>query len=225
MFVLPELFSRSSCMKKLFTIFLVTFVTMGVCELCLRFMWHNPYRNESPDMLLKISMNHPNTDYFFSRAILDSGHSRVRLRTDPRSYILPSSQYSDPDATVAFLGGSTTECSYVQEDLRFPALVSQLLAKQSLKVNTLNGAKSGNTLHDSLIILLNRLARDRPDIVVVMHATNDTGVLVRDGDYRSREGSPVSIKDLLKWSLQMTSSNLYWAALVRHAATSSVSCY
>jgi transposase InsO family protein len=40
-------------MKKLFAIFLATFVTMGVCELGLRFMWHNPYRNETPDMLLK----------------------------------------------------------------------------------------------------------------------------------------------------------------------------
>ena len=91
-----------------------------------------------------------------------------------------------------------------------------------MKVNTLNAARSGNTLHDSLNVLLNHVVDDQADIVVLMHASNDIGVLVRDGDYRSRTGHPVSIKDLGKWSLQMASSNLYLAALVRHSATSSI---
>jgi lysophospholipase L1-like esterase len=110
----------------------------------------------------------------------------------------------------------------VQEDVRFPALVSRLLAEQGLKVNTLNAARSGNTLHDSLNVLLNHVVYDRPNIVVLMHASNDTGVLARDGDYWSRTGSPVASKDLGKWFVQMASSDLYVAALVRHSATSSI---
>ena len=200
---------------------LATLVTLGVCELGLRLLWHNPYHRESPDHLLKIRMQHPNTDHIYSRALLDPEKPRVRLHTDARSYILPSFQYHDPDATIAFLGGSTTECSAVQENLRFPALVSRLLAEQGLKVNTLNAGRSGNTLHDSLNILLNHVMDDRPDFVVLMEASNDIGVLVKDGNYRSRTGSPVSSKDLGKWFIQIASSNLYLAALARYNADSS----
>ena len=143
----------------------------------------------------------------------------MRLRTDARSYILPSFQYKDPNATIAFLGGSTTECSAVQEELRFPALVSGLLAQQGLKVNTLNAARSGSTLHDTLNILLNHVIEDRPDIVVVMEASNDIGLLKKVESYQSRMGSPVSILEFAKWSLQLASSKLYLAALVRASAS------
>ena len=217
---MPTVLSKR--MKIAFTVLIATLVTLGVAELGLRLLWHNPYRRESPDHLLKILMQHPNTDYSYSRALLDPENSRVRLRTDARSYILPSFQYGNPDATIAFLGGSTTECSAVQEDVRFPALVSTLLAKQGLKVNTLNAARSGNTLHDSLNILLNHVVEDRPDVVVFMEASNDIGVLNREGHYRSRMGSPVSSKDLAKWFMQMASSDLYLAALVRRSAAATI---
>jgi hypothetical protein len=193
-----------------------------VSELALRLLWHNPYRLEFSDHVIKVRIHHPNTDHIFSRALVDPETPRGRLRTDARSYILPSFQHKEPDATIAFLGGSTTECSAVQEDLRFPALVSKLLDQHGLKVNTLNAAYAGNTLHDSLNVLLNHVVYDRPDIVVVMHASNDIGVLAAHGDYRSRTGQSVSPTDLAKWSLQLASSKLYLAGLLRHSATSSV---
>ena len=97
------------------------------CEFTLRMIWHNPYRDELPDHILKIRMHHPNTDYIFDRSMIDTEVPTVRLRTDNRSYIIPSFQYQHPDATVAFFGGSTTECAAVQEHLRFPAMVSEHL--------------------------------------------------------------------------------------------------
>ena len=109
---------------KSLVLILATFVALAACELILRFVWHNPYHYESPDHLLKPMMHHARTDHRYSRALLDSEKSRVRLRTDSRSYILPSFQYGDPDVTVAFLGGSTTECIAVLEDIRFPAVGS-----------------------------------------------------------------------------------------------------
>jgi hypothetical protein len=204
--------------KKVLVLFLATFVALGVSELCLRFLWHNPFRYESPDHLLKIRMQHPNTDYIY-RSPVNPENPWVRLRTDARSYILPSFQYKDPDATIAFMGGSTTECDVVQEDLRFPAMISSLLAKRGLKVNTLNTARSGNTLHDALNVLLNHVIDDRPDIAVVMEASNDIGVLKKAGSYQSRMGSPVSTIEFAKWSLQIASSELYLAALVRYSAS------
>lgn len=204
---------------KMLAFSLAVLITLVVFELGLRVLWHNPYRHESPDLLLRIRLNHSNIDHIFSRALWDQANTQVRLRTDARSYIRPSFQYSDPDATVAFLGGSTTECLAVQEDLRFPALVSQLLAKQGLKVNTLNAGRSGNTTHDALNILLNHVVDDRPDFVVLMEASNDIGTLARDGDYYGM-GPPVSSTDLGKWFLQIASSRVSLAALARTATLS-----
>jgi hypothetical protein len=192
--------------KKVLALFLATCITLGFSELGLRFLWHNPFRDEVPDHLLKIRIHHPYTDYIFNRSLVTLENPWVRLRTDARSYILPSFQYKDSNATIAFLGGSTTECSAVQEDLRFPALVSQLLAQRGLKVNTLNAARSGNTLHDVLNILLNHVIEDRPDIAVVMEASNDIGILKKDENYQARMGSPVTIREFAKWSLQIASS-------------------
>ena len=122
---------------KILAILIVAVVTVAVVELGLRALWHNPYRNESPDHILKLPLHHPETDHVLNRTALDPQRARVRLRTDARSYILPSFQHSDPDATVAFLGGSTTECVAVAEELRFPALVSQLLIADGLYAGTL----------------------------------------------------------------------------------------
>ncbi|MGE0277592.1 MAG: SGNH/GDSL hydrolase family protein [Nitrospiraceae bacterium] len=206
-------------MRIIITLMLSVLGTLLISELALRLFWHNPYRFESPDHMVKLLVHHPNTDHFFNRALVNPEQPRGRLRTDARSYILPSYQYRDPDVTIAFLGGSTTECSAVLEDLRFPALVSKLLAQRGLKVNTLNAARSGNTVHDSLNVLLNHVSHDRPDIVVLMEASNDVGVLLNHGGYQSRTGHPVRIMDLGKWMMQIASSDLYLAGLLRHGAT------
>ncbi len=204
------------------TILLAMFGSLMISELVLRFVWHNPYRFELPDHVIKLRMHHPNTNQVFSRSLVNPEQPHGQLRTDNRSYIIPSFQYKDPDATIAFLGGSTTECSAVQEDLRFPALASQLLADRDLKVNTLNAARSGNALHDSINVFFNHVVQDRPDIVVLMHASNDIGVLAAQGDYRSRSGMSVTVQDLSKWVLQMVSSRLYLGGLLRQSLTSSV---
>lgn len=205
------------------TIIIAIVATLGVGELALRLCWHNPYRLELPDNLLRLRIHHPNTDQLFSRALIYPDDPAGRLRTDARSYILPSFQYGDPEATIAFLGGSTTECSAVRENLRFPALVSSLLREtHGYRVNTLNPARAGNTLHDSINVFFNHVVQDRPDIVILMHASNDIGVLSADGDYRSRTGTPVTATDLGRWTLQIVSGDLYLAGLLRRALTSSV---
>lgn len=204
------------------TILLAILGSLVISEVVLRFLWHNPYRFELPDHVLNIRMHHPNTNQIFSRNLVNPDQPYGQLRTDNRSYIIPAFQFKDPDATIAFLGGSTTECSAVQEYLRFPALVSKLLADHELKVNTLNVARSGNTLHDSINVFFNHVVQDRPDFAILMHASNDIGVLATEGDYRSRIGKPVTAEDLSKWVLQMISTRLYLGALLRQGLTSSV---
>lgn len=205
----------SQALAKVLVVVLATLVALGAGELVLRIAWHNPYRRETPDHVIKLKKHHPNTDHSFSRELLDGSDERIRLRTDARSYIVPSFQYDDPDLTIAFLGGSTTECLAVREEIRFAALVSTLLSADGRKVNTLNVARSGNNLHDCLNVLLNHVVNDRPDVAVLMEASNDVGYLRHDGNYLRSMGRTASLKDLGVWFVQITSARSSVVGLVR----------
>lgn len=194
----------------------VMITALAFCELGLRLLWDNPFRDELPDHMVKVRTSHPNANAVLYRGLIDKEEPWTTLRTDSRSYVLPSFQFEKPDATIAFLGGSTTLCAAVKEELRFPALVSSLLSEQGLKVNTLNAAYAGNTVHDALNVLLNHVVQDRPDWAVLMHAANDVGVLAKQGDYRSRMGQTVSIGNVGKWLMQMASSHLSLAGRIRN---------
>ena len=112
------------------------------------------------------------------------------LRIDEDGFIMPSRVHKQPDRTVAFLGGSTTECVYVEEDNRFPYLAGRLLEKKTgLKVNSYNAAKSGNDSLHSMNILLNKIIALKPQIVVMMHNINDLSVLLYEGTYWNKHPS------------------------------------
>ena len=215
--VRPSLSFKAKCLALLFGLIFA----LGCAEICLRIAWHNSYAGASPNAIYKLRLQNANRDSVVSRRQIDASVPEVHFRTDDRSYVLPSFQHEKPDATVAFLGGSTTECIAVQEPLRFHAQVSDLLGEKGLKVNTLNGARSGNTLHDSLNILLNHVVLDKPDVVVVMHVTNDIGVLDGDNEYRSRMGQRPSWRDFADWFSQVASSRVYVVAALRHALADS----
>src|SRR3989339_1371163 len=113
------------------------------------------------------------------------------LRVDRQGFIMPAKIHDQPDLTIAFLGGSTTECVYVDEDNRFPYLAGRLLEDQThLKVNSYNGGRSGhNTLH-SLNVLLNKVVNQKPDIVVLMENINNPTILMYDKTYWNDQPSP-----------------------------------
>jgi lysophospholipase L1-like esterase len=106
------------------------------------------------------------------------------LRVDRQGFIMPSKVHDHPDLTIAFLGGSTTECTYVDEDNRFPYLAGRLIEQQTgLKVNSYNAGRSGaNTLH-CLNILMNKVVSLNPDIVVLMENINDLAILMYEKTY------------------------------------------
>lgn len=106
------------------------------------------------------------------------------FRADGDGYLMPSQVHQKPDLTVVFLGGSTTECMYMQEEERFPYLVGRMLERDlGLKVNTLNGGTAGNhTLHSVLALQAKVLPR-RPQAVVLMECVNDLNFLMTVGGY------------------------------------------
>jgi lysophospholipase L1-like esterase len=106
------------------------------------------------------------------------------LRIDRQGFIMPSRVHEHPDVTIVFLGGSTTECVYVDENLRFPFLAGRLIEEQThLKANSYNAGKSGNNTLHSLDVLLNKVVNLHPDIVVMMHNINDLAILMYDKTY------------------------------------------
>jgi lysophospholipase L1-like esterase len=205
--------------KKVLLAVVSTLAVLLLAELALRIFWNNPYSGTGTDHVLKLRHHHPGIDQRINREQIDPEIPVVRLRTNNRGYIEPAVRFEQPDFTIVFMGGSTTECLAVQEDLRFPVLVSKMLEAKGLKVNCLNFARSGGTLHDSINVLLNHVIHDRPDVVVLMHATNDIGILKRDKDYRSRQGSPVSASQMAKYFLQSLSSSSSLFGMLRQAAT------
>ena len=120
------------------------------------------------------------------------------LRVDRQGFIMPSKVHDHPDLTIAFLGGSTTECTYVDEDNRFPYLVGRLLEGETgLKVNSYNAGRSGNNTLHCLNILLNKVVNLKPDVVVLMENINDLAILMYEKTYWNTNPSRSPIQERL----------------------------
>lgn len=117
--------------------------------------------------------------------IVDSLEEKAYVfRTDEHGFVMPTKVYDDPDLSIFFLGGSTTECTLVDEDSRFPYRAGVLLSQRlKAKINAYNGGVRGNNSLHSLNILLNKVVPLDPDIVVLMHNINDLNTLLLAGTY------------------------------------------
>jgi lysophospholipase L1-like esterase len=190
---------------------------VALAEGLLRLLWTNPYAGEEADRVVHLWLPHVHMDRVIDRSLIFPDSPEARLRTDHRGYTMPSFRHEDPDLTIAFLGGSTTANTVVSEDLRFHVVAADALERDGLRVNALNAARPAGTLHDSLNVLLNHLVFDAPDIVVLMHATNDVGILSRPAGYRARGPFAVSTASLGYWAAQLLSSHSHLGALARRA--------
>jgi lysophospholipase L1-like esterase len=178
-------------------------VALLLGECAMRVARPNPYRHERPDWMTWVRLQHAGKDLPVDRSAIDPNSPTVYLRADARGYLEPSRRFERPDATIAFLGGSTTECAALAEDERWPARVSAGLEARGLRVNALNAGVSGNTTHDAVNVLLNHVVYDRPDVAVLMEAVNDFGLR----DYRAREAEPMTASLPARWALQSLSSH------------------
>ena len=121
---------------------------------------------------------------FPDKKITNLEYKEYVLRTNQDGIVEPAFVNENPDIQIFFLGGSTTECEYVDEELRFPYLAGRILQeKTGLKINSDNAAKSGNNSLHSIDILLNKLLPYKPDMVVMMHNVNDLSTLFYEGSY------------------------------------------
>lgn len=103
------------------------------------------------------------------------------LRTDSNGFILP--EETGKKHTLCFVGGSTTQCHYVQETNRFPYLVGRLLNDRGMSFTTKNAGYSGNNTMHSVNNLINKILPQKPDVVVLMEAINDLSILIWEESY------------------------------------------
>lgn len=128
-------------------------------------------------LLLPFPRNHlPYTDNVFTQ--------RYRLDIDKNGFIAPSQKYDHPDKVIVFLGGSTTECMFVDQDHRFPYLVGKILEEETgKKINSYNGGMSGNNTLHAIDLLINKVIPLHPQMVVFMENINDLSTLLYEGTY------------------------------------------
>ena len=106
------------------------------------------------------------------------------LNVDSDGFIRPSRKYAQPDLSLFFLGGSTTECMFVDEENRFPFVVGVILEQETgKKINSYNGGMSGINTLNCIDILVNKVLPLKPRVVVFMENINDLSTLLYEGTY------------------------------------------
>jgi hypothetical protein len=126
-------------------------------------------------------------------------YKEYTLRIDKNGFIIPSERYAHPDLSLVFLGGSTTTCQFVGENLRFPCLTGLLLEKKlGIKINSYNASRVGNNSLHSIDILINKIIPINPQIIVMMHNVNDLTILLYEKTYWNNHFSRSPIIDINK---------------------------
>jgi hypothetical protein len=139
------------------------------------------------------------------------------FRTDENGFIYPSKIHDHPDITIVFIGGSTTECRFMEEQDRFPFLAGRLIERKTgKKCNAYNQGVSGNSTMHSNDLLLNKIIPMKPDIAVLMEDINDVITLMYEGTYWNDNPSrslivanPETLRSLFKNLKNLLIPNLY----------------
>ena len=146
-------------------------------------------------MLLAFPRNHlPYTDNVFTK--------KYRVEIDNNGFIAPSRKYDRPDKVIVFLGGSTTECMFVDQDQRFPYVTGQILERETgAKINSYNGGMSGSNTLNAIDILINKVIPLKPDVVVFMENINDLSTLLYEKTYwhKGKARSPLETLKKRQW--------------------------
>lgn len=141
------------------------------------------------------------------------------IETNNSGFIIGPRQDRSRKCDILFFGGSTTECAFVDDSLRFPYLVGK-----KLDYVTGNAGYGGNHSFHSLINFLGKGLTEKPEIVVWMHNINDLVLLTKTGSYfeapsnrnvlneRTKESLPkfsIRVKKMLVSIVDAAIPNLY----------------
>jgi len=168
-------------MKNKKSYMLIGFLIICLVEIVLRLIWINPYL-ERKKILTKepswITLHIP-YDFILNVKGLYKEGSYVKFRIVlPRRFIHSPCKFQKGE--IAFFGGSTTECQYVDEGKRYPDITGK-----NLMLTPINWGISGTNIFNSYLnlkFLLEEGLLGSPKIVVLMHGVNDLATLTRTGN-------------------------------------------
>lgn len=144
------------------------------------FLWVIPV--EDPHEILKLSNVHkyipsqftPNTEYqFTSNEGLPGIDSMMTFSTN--NYGFRGQDIISPKGKdkyrIFLVGGSTTECLFIDDRKSNDAVLEHLLT--DLNAEVFNAGKSGDITVDHIVMLTNRIVHLEPDLIVVFAGIND----------------------------------------------------
>ena len=121
---------------------------------------------------------------------------KTLFRTSDDGDILPRGGKDDAQTKIFFLGGSTTESHWMDEEKRWPFLVGNELNKRGLDIQSFNYGSGGQNLNHSLQKVVSFILKEQPDYIVLNHASNDIGKYF-NGGYYARESSLHDTYDII----------------------------
>jgi hypothetical protein len=117
-------------------------------------------------------------------------YKEYTAKLDSSAFIQSETLLPDAKTNIVFIGGSTTECFFVDDTLRFPSLVGKMLQMKGHSVNTFNSGVAGNHSMHSINILINKVIHNNFQVAVLMHNINDLVHLSYNGSYYEEKNSP-----------------------------------
>lgn len=108
---------------------------------------------------------------------------------------------------IFMVGGSTTECLYLDDTLAITAQLESYLQSRfpdSMIVKVYNAGKSGDRTYDHIAMISQRILHLNPDMIIVFCGINDLTAAIYGADYLHRQkmySKPISMFDLIKFFL------------------------
>jgi lysophospholipase L1-like esterase len=107
--------------------------------------------------------------------------NNMGFRGDPLVVPKPAGEYR-----VFMIGGSTTECMYLDDSKALHSVLQSELAKHAppgKTVKVYNAGKSGDASFDHISMLVHRIAHLQPDMITVFAGVNDLTASLGEVDY------------------------------------------
>lgn len=123
-------------------------------------------------------------------------------------------QKGNDEYRIFILGGSTTECLYVDDEKSIESKMQQCLNETytDKNVNVYNAGKSGDFTTDHIAMLTNRIVQLSPDIVIIFAGVNDLRRVYNGYDFTHSISAPDNKKKNYFWSdlkLLLSHSQIY----------------
>ena len=125
----------------------------------------------------------------------------------------------DEAFTIVTIGGSTTQCFYLDDAKTWPHLLQERLRTQRPDVWVGNGGLDGHTSRGHIVFMEEAISRIRPDMVIVLAGVNDLALsLVRESPHIGPARERTSLKEKLYGASRLAQILWSWKLILANQA-------